>query len=331
MLTFTNGDKCVQGNKTLTSTVFLYMECNNLDPPKQLVVSEAGIDKCQLTFHLPSRYSCPTKKPTLPFLPYNYRGTVEYSITEHNETFWVHEAYDERLGRVRYDQYLHPGGFITNLIDFPNGKRYNIFNGSFCSVSHVTPGMLQTSVFDLMREHATMVKYQGIEYHRGIPCDVWEGDWTMWSPRAKEVVKEYARWYFAKAGWVLIEDPTLVRRPVAAVMMSNRSLHTATVSYELHYISFINFNDDNDGWTDREVMLDWRWNCPGGPPAPPKPVPADDDMGMSAGGVAGLSIFLLVLGGAIGFGGHHYWLKRKMSYDSIQEHGKESNEMGGAY
>jgi len=42
-------------------------------------------------------------------------------------------VWDESKQRFRWDQYLHPGGWSTTLIEFDNHYRYSVFNGSSCT------------------------------------------------------------------------------------------------------------------------------------------------------------------------------------------------------
>jgi len=319
-LTFLNGEPC-RNNGTLTMrTLELVMPCTTENPGKMFHITNEDLIHCKFTFQLPSRFSCPVRRVNVPSpLPTNYRGIIEYTITSQNETFWIHEIHDERANRMRWDQYAHPGGDQITLFAYDIHTRFSIVNRTKCFARSMSPLEKMSSVFDLLKEHQSMLQYEGIEHHRGIACDVWQGHWTFYSPREGMTIREFARWYFARPEMRLIENPHLFRRPVAAIIATNRT-HPALLGFDEHYISFIDFNDNLNVYAEREVALQWQWRCPGGPPEPPRPDrhnPNHDDV-MSSGGAAGLSIFFFVLGGAIGFGGHWYKNKNGGGYE-IQE------------
>ena len=45
-----------------------------------------------------------------------------------------------------------------------------ITNGSNCKMSPMPPSEKMSSVFDLLKDHANILEYHGIENHRGIEC-----------------------------------------------------------------------------------------------------------------------------------------------------------------
>jgi len=318
-LIFLNGMPCRNGSFIYNRHFELVLPCNNQNPDRTFQVLQEDNIFCKFTFQLASRYSCPLSIPRLPNpLPTNYRGLLEYTITSQNETFWIHEIHDQAANRVRWDQYNHPGGIQTTLFAYDLRTSFVVTNRTHCRARPMSPSEHINSVFDLLHDHQKLLNYAGSEVHRGIHCDVWEGGWTFYSDRDKTWIREFARWYFAKPEWKVIENPNVFRRPVAVLIASNRT-HPALLGFDEHYISFIDFNDRLDGFALRQVQLEWQWNCPGGPPRPDFNGNSIHQDVMSSGGAAGLSIFFLVLGGAIGFGGHWYQSK-KGGYGEIQDH-----------
>jgi len=206
---------------------------------------------------------------------------------------------------------------MVTLFDYTQHIRYSIYNHSRCHVAHIPPDQKIGSVFDLLRDHANLLEYDGIEMHRGIQCDVWSGRWTFWSEYSKATIREFARWYFARPNWNVFEAPHMHRRPVAAVLASNRT-HSSLIGFEEHYISFIDFNNNLDHYSERQVDLEWRWHCPGGPPQPDFHHAENDDV-VGSGGVAGLTIAMVLIGAGIGFGGHWYQLKKGAGRTDFQE------------
>jgi len=225
------------------------------------------------------------------------------TVTQHNETFWLHEIWDTPKQKVRNDQFFHPGGWLTTLLDFSTHQRYSIINGTQCTARVISPTERMESVFDLLRHHRDRLRFRGVQESRGILCDVWEGWWTF-QVDGKEYYED-AMWFFALPTWRVVEDPFLHRRPVSTFMRTNysRSHLRFPETYSIH---FVEFQAHLNSRAEREVDINWRWNCPGGPPAPSRP----NHDGMSSGGVAGLSIFMLALGGACGVGGLWYYQKR---------------------
>jgi hypothetical protein len=317
VMVFENGMKVKVGNKTVQQKVHLMMPCTAADPPATLEVSDNKNN--EFTIVLPSRFSCPWHIPRKPNPPENYRGLLEYTVTNANETFWMHEIHDKKLNRIRWDQYMHPGGVQTTLFAYDVHQRFSIVNRTHCTARPMSPFETMFSIFDIFHDHANWLEYWGRQHHRGILCDVWQVRRTFYSPRERAHIREFAEWYFATNEQIVVENPDMRHRPVAVLLASNRS-HSALVGFDEHYISFIDFNDNLNSYNDRQVQLEWQWNCPGGPPRPPQPDrhdPIHDDV-ISSGGAAGLSVFFLVLGGAIGFGGH--WYQTKQGYGAIQDH-----------
>jgi len=306
-LVFTNGRSCNVSNifRPITTTVLL--PCHDLIPSNTFHVVE-NLPSCAFQFTLPGHVGCPLPplpEPPLPEIPHSYRATMEVTIASHNETFWLHEIFDVQKQKVRNDQFFHPGGFVTNVIDFRGHHRYNVINGSKCVMNNISPTERMESVFDMLREHRHILRFRGILEARGVICDVWEGWWTF--VRDGQTYYEDAVWFFALPHWRVIEDPLLHRRPVSAYLRSNFSRSHLRFP-ELHAIQFIEFQPHLDHRAEREVDLQWQWGCPGGPDRPSDRRPNFD--GMSSGGVAGLSLFFLALGGAFGVGGLWYYQKR---------------------
>jgi len=306
-LTFTNGRQCNNSRVFVPSTLTIVMPCHTEELPRHQFTVVENLPACNFQFTLPGHAGCPLHplpEPAHPDVPHSYRATTEITISSHNETFWLNEIHDVRKNKVRNDQFLHPGGWITNVVDYNAHHRYSIVNGSQCQLHAISPTEKMESVFDMWREHRTRLRFRGILESRGVLCDVWEGWWTF--QRDGNIYYEDATWFFALPHWRVVEDPLLHRRPVSAFLRSNYS--RAHLRWpEMHALHWVEFQPHLDARSSREVDLQWEWNCPGGPPRP-EPRPNQD--GMSSGGVAGLSIFFLALGGACGVGGLWYYQKR---------------------
>jgi len=176
--------------------------------------------------------------PQFPVLPVNYRSTLEVTVTDHTETFWVHEIHDTNKLRVRNDQYLHPGGWVTSLVAFDEHKRYSIFNGSSCVVHNLPPTIKMHSIFDMLRDHMPQLVYQGHYDARGVRCDMWEGHWTYQEDGL--TYSEDAIWFFALPHFNVVEDPNLHRRPVQAILRTNNT-RSHIVSFNFHVINFLEY------------------------------------------------------------------------------------------
>jgi len=247
--------------------------------------------------------------PPLPNVPVDYRAALEVTTTQYNHSTWVHEVWDSTKKRTREDRYFDGGGWATNLIEYDNHFRYSIINGSQCTRHPLSPTYhMPPSIFDLFRMHGPNLIYQGKDYERGIHCHIWGGNWDWYSEEDQKWYHEDAVWYFAVGNMVLIENPTMVHRPVFAGLQSNRS-HPLFTGPDLHWFTFMDYQDNVAGAAERQIELSPWWNCPGGPPMPSGPDQGKD--GMSPGGVAGMSIFMLMLGGALGFGSFWYYQQRK--------------------
>jgi len=320
ILTFTNGDPCKidagGGHFTLKKRIthfVLACDPNGPEIPGDFHSTE-DFQNCVFTFGMPpSRHACPIPEPTFPHTTLNYRATLEITIPDWHETMWLHEIHDTRKQRIRNDQYFHPGGFVTTLITFDTHARYNIINGTRCTMQHLPPSNVMHSVFDMLREHRDRLVYQGNFHQRGVNCDMWEGHWVATTDDGITYFED-AIWFFAQPQFRVVENPDLHRRPVMVFLRTNLSrAHVRTP--DMHVINFLEYNDNLDARSEREVDLQPEWNCPGGPPMPPRPT--DGSGGMDDGSVAGLSIFMLALGGAFGVGGFWYYQKRKSGYHNI--------------
>jgi len=304
-LTFRNGQPCNHSGTFIPRTTVVRLPCGPNPHPLEFNIRE-NFDTCHFTIDHPGLANCPIGQlppPHFPEIPWDYRSTMEVTVSMHNETFWLHEIWDVRKNKVRNDQFFHPGGWVTTLLDFGAHNRYSIINGTQCTMRAISPTERMESVFDLLRKHRDRLRYRGIHESRGILCDSWEGYWTF-QVDGQEYYED-ATWFFALPTWRVVEDPFLHRRPVSVHMRTNysRSHLRFPEQYSIH---FVEFQPSLNARSEREVELQWQWNCPGGPPVPSRP----NTDGMSSGGVAGLSIFMLALGGACGVGGLWYYQKR---------------------
>jgi hypothetical protein len=308
VLKFTNGEPCKAGTSFVPKTTTINMQCTG-DATPQFSVNDDET-KCEFHFTMKTRHACPVHQPPMPHVPSSYRASMEVTNTVANETYWVHEIWDHRDQRIRNDQFFHPGGWVTTLIEFDRHFRYSVINGTKCTRHPLSPTlMMYPSVFDLFREHANQLVYMGKHLARGILCDVWEGHWFWYHPQDGMHYREDAIWYFATGHFKVIENPSLFRRPVFAALQSNRT-HPVFSGPSQHWFTFMDFQDHLDWRSWSEMHVDPRWNCPGGPPPQP-PFFRDPNYGLSSGAVAGLSIFSILMGGAIGFGAHWFYLRKR--------------------
>jgi len=186
-----------------------------------------------------------------------------------------------------------------------------VINGTHCFRHALPPDMPMYSIFDMLRDHRDRLVYQGVyPTTRGILCDMWEGHWVATSHDGITYFED-AIWFFARPDWKVIEDPNLNRRPVTVFIRSNYT-RSHLRSLEMHAIQFFEYQDNLNARAEREVELNPEWRCPGGPAPPPRPDAGSG--GMDSGSVAGISIFMIALGGAFGVGGLWYYQKRRGAY-----------------
>jgi len=310
-LQFNNGDPCIVGDRVIPRRVDVNLQCIQDHNIPVIFNVQEDHTTCHYIFTMATNEACPMYGPPMPYLPSNYRATLEITVLEHMETVWMHEIHDWNKKRVRQDQYFHPGGWTTTLIEYDQHARYSVINGSVCFRHHLPPDIQMHSIFDMLRDHKDRLVYQGRFFSRGIECDMWEGHWVTTSQDGITYFED-AIWLFARPNWPVIENPNLHRRPVTVFIRSNYT-RSHLRSYEMHAIQFFEYQDNLSARAEREVEVSPYWNCPGGPTPPPRPDNRGSG-GMDSGSVAGLSIFMIALGGAFGVGGLWYYQKRRGTY-----------------